>query len=155
MELSVGKIAELLKGEVVGDVDFIIRGVAPFDEASAHDVTFATSAKYMRRIDETGAGAVIVPLAVRQSKKVLVRVENPYLALAKVSTLFHTPPRPVVGISQEASVGNNFRCGKEISAYPGVFIGDDVTVGDRVTLDPGVVVGNGAVSYTHLRAHET
>jgi UDP-3-O-[3-hydroxymyristoyl] glucosamine N-acyltransferase len=143
MELSVGKIAELLKGEVVGDVDFIIRGVAPFDEASAHDVTFATSAKYMGRVDETEAGAVIVPLAVRQSKKILVRVENPYLALAKVSTLFHTPPRPAIGISQEASVGKNFRCGEEISVYPGVFIGDDVTVGDRVTLDPGVVVGNG------------
>ncbi|MCK4727872.1 MAG: UDP-3-O-(3-hydroxymyristoyl)glucosamine N-acyltransferase, partial [Desulfobacterales bacterium] len=40
-------------------------------------------------------------------------------------------------------VGENLKCGKEISVYPGVFVGDDVTLGDRVTLCPGVVVGNG------------
>lgn len=142
MELSIHKIAELVKGQVVGDADFVVRGVAAFDEAGPDDVTFAISAKYRERIDETGAGAVIVPLEVRESKKILVRVENPYLALAKVSTLLYEAHPPVIGISQLASVGKNFRCGKDISVYPGVFIGDDVTVGDRVTLDPGVVVGN-------------
>ena len=143
MELPIRKIAELVQGQVVGDVDFVVRGIAAFDEAGPDDITFATSAKYTERIDKTGAGAVIVPLEVRQSKKILVRVENPHLAMAKVSTLLHEALRPVIGISQLASVGKNFRCGKDISVYPGVCIGDDVTVGDRVTLDPGVVVGNG------------
>ena len=137
MELPIHKIAELVKGQVVGDVDFVVRGVAAFDEAGPDDITFATSAKYKQRIDETGAGAVIVPFEIRQSKKILVRVENPTLALAKVSTLLGEAHQPVLGISQLASVGKNFRCGKDISVYPGVFIGNDVTVGDRVTLDPG------------------
>ncbi|NVM20630.1 MAG: UDP-3-O-(3-hydroxymyristoyl)glucosamine N-acyltransferase [Desulfobacterales bacterium] len=143
MELSVGEIAELVQGDVVGDGGFIIRGVAPFDEAGPNDITFAAAAGYKKRIDETKACAVIVPLDVRQSKKILVRVENPHLALAKVSTLFHATLRPVTGISQQAYVGNNFKCGKEVSIHPGVFIGDDVTLGDRVTLHPGAVVGNG------------
>jgi UDP-3-O-[3-hydroxymyristoyl] glucosamine N-acyltransferase len=143
MERPISKIAELVGGEVVGDGDFVIRGVAPFDAAGPDDLTFVTSAHYKQRIDETGAGAVIVPLDVRHSNKILVRVENPSLALARVSTLFHAAPRPVVGISRRASVGRNLRFGKDISVYPGVYIGDDVTVGDRVTLDPGVVVGNG------------
>ncbi|MDY6987973.1 MAG: UDP-3-O-(3-hydroxymyristoyl)glucosamine N-acyltransferase [Thermodesulfobacteriota bacterium] len=142
-ELSISKIAELVKGEVVGDGDFVIRGVAPFDAADREDLTFAASAGCKQRIDETGAGAVIVPFDVLQSRKILVRAENPYLAFAKVSTLFHATPRPVVGISPQATVGRNFRCGMDISAYPGVFIGDDVTVGDRVTLEPGVMVGHG------------
>ncbi|MDY6954065.1 MAG: UDP-3-O-(3-hydroxymyristoyl)glucosamine N-acyltransferase, partial [Thermodesulfobacteriota bacterium] len=115
----------------------------PFDAAGPKDLTFATSADYKQRLEESGAGAVIVPLDVSQSKKILVRVENPYLALAKVSTLFHAGPRSVVGISPRATVGRNFRCGKNISAYPGVFIGDDVTVGNGVTLEPGVVLGHG------------
>jgi UDP-3-O-[3-hydroxymyristoyl] glucosamine N-acyltransferase len=143
MEFPVRKIAELVNGEVVGDGDFIIRGVAAFDEAGPDHITFAASADCKRRIDETSAGAVIVPLEIRQSKKILVRVENPYLALAKVSTLFHPVSRPVIGISQQAHVGENLKCGKEISVYAGVFVGDDVTLGDRVTLCPGVVVGNG------------
>ena len=143
MELPLHKIAELVGGEVVGDVGIVIRGVAGFDEAGPDDISFATSANYKKRIDETKAGAVIVPLEVQQSRKTVVRVENPYLALAKISGLFHAVSRPVTGISQQACVGRDFRCGKEISVYPGVFIGEDVTVGDRVTLHPLVVVGNG------------
>jgi UDP-3-O-[3-hydroxymyristoyl] glucosamine N-acyltransferase len=143
MELPVRKIADLVGGGVVGDADFVIRGVAAFDEAGPEDITFATSATYHGRIDETRAGAVIVPLEVRESKKVLVRVKDPYLALAKVSSVFQPMAEPAIGISTQAHIGKNFRFGKEISLYAGVFIGDNVCLGDRVCLHPGVVVGNG------------
>jgi UDP-3-O-[3-hydroxymyristoyl] glucosamine N-acyltransferase len=145
MELPVHKIAELVRGEVVGDGDFIIRGVAPFENAGPDDITFAASARYKKRVDETRAAAVIVTHEVCESKKILVRVENPSLALAKVSTLFHPVCHPMVGISQEAYVGKGFKCGIDVSVYPCAFIGDDVTLGDRVTLYAGVVVGNGVV----------
>ena len=143
MEFSIRKIAELVNGKVVGDGDFIIKGVAPFDNAGPDDITFAASAGYRRRVDETGAGVVIVPLEIHRSKKILVRVDNPYFAFATVSTLFHPVSRPVIGISQRAYLGKNFECGIENSVYPGVSIGEDVILGDRVTLYPGVVVGNG------------
>ncbi len=142
MELPVHKIAELIRGEVVGDGDFIIRGVASFENAGPDDITFAASASYKKRVDETRAAAVIVTHDVCESKKILVRVENPSLALAKVSTLFHPVRHPVVGISQEAHVGKDFKCGIDVSVYPCVFVGDCVTLGDRVTLYPGVVVAN-------------
>jgi UDP-3-O-[3-hydroxymyristoyl] glucosamine N-acyltransferase len=153
MELPIHKIAALVDGEVVGDVDRVIRGVAGFDEAGPDDITFATSPQYRQRIDETGAAAVMVPFEVRQSEKILVRVKNPYLALAKVSSFFHAVAQPVAGISQQAWVGDNFRCGKAISVYPGVVIGDDVTLGDRVTLHPGVVVGNGVDMGSDVTVH--
>ena len=143
MELPVRKIAELVRGEVVGDGDFIVRGVAAFENAGPDDITFAASASYKKRVDETRAAAVIVTHEVCKSKKILVRVQNPSLALAKVSTLFQPVSRPVVGISQEAHVGKDFKFGTDVSVYPCVFVGDDVTLGDRVTLYPGVVVGNG------------
>ncbi|MGD9022243.1 MAG: UDP-3-O-(3-hydroxymyristoyl)glucosamine N-acyltransferase [Deltaproteobacteria bacterium] len=141
-ELTVRKIAELVKGQVVGDGDFVIRGVAPFDNASPHDITFAASASFKKRLDETKAAAVIVPRDVSESKKILVRVQNPTLAMARVSGLFHPVYRPVVGISQDASVGKHFSCGADVSICPGVFVGDDVIFGDRVTVHAGVVIGN-------------
>ncbi len=143
MELPLHKIAELVGGELVGDIDIVIRGVAGFDEAGPDDISFATSADYKKRIDQTRAGAVIVPFEVQQSEKTLVRVENPYLALAKISGLFCAASSPVTGISSQAFIGKDFRCGKEISIYPTVFIGNNVTLGERVTLHPSVVVGNG------------
>jgi UDP-3-O-[3-hydroxymyristoyl] glucosamine N-acyltransferase len=153
MGFAVRKIAELVRGEVLGDGDVIIRGVAPFENARPDDITFAASASYKKRVDETRAAAVIVTHEVCESKKILVRVENPSLALAKVSTLFHPVCRPMVGISPDAHVGKNFECGKEVSVFPGVYIGDDVSLGDRVTLCPGVVVGNGVATGDDVFVH--
>lgn len=145
MELTVREIAEMVGGEVVGDGDVIIRGAAPFDHAGSDEITFAVSPTYKKRLNETKAAAVIVPHDISESEKILVRVQNPSLALAKVSAFFHQSERPVIGISQEAHVGKNFKCGDEVSVYPGVFIGDDVTLGDRVTVHAGVVIDRGVV----------
>ncbi len=145
MELTVREIAELVRGEVVGDGDVIIRGVAPFDQAGPDEITFAASPAYSKRLDETTAAAVIVSEKVLESEKVLVRVQNPSLALVEVSAFLHPVCRPVVGISQDAYVGQNFRCGMDVSIYPGVFIGDDVTLGNRVTVHAGVVIDDRVV----------
>ena len=142
MERSVREIAELVGGEVVGEGDVIIQGVAPFDEAGPDDITFAASASYEKRIAETNAAAVIVSSEVDERSKILVRVKNPLLALAKVSGLFHQEGRPAVGTSQDAYVGRNVICGKGVCLSPGVFVGDDVTLGERVTLYPGVMLGD-------------
>ena len=145
MELTVREIAELVGGEVTGEGDVVITGVAPFDDAAPDQITFAVTPEYKRRLVETKAGAVIVPRDVSESNKVLVRVENPSLALAEVSARFHAAERPVIGIDKGAHVGRNFRCGNDVSVYPGVYIGDDVTLGHRVTVNPGVVIGNQVV----------
>jgi UDP-3-O-[3-hydroxymyristoyl] glucosamine N-acyltransferase len=145
MELTVREIAEMVGGEVVGDGDVIIRGVAPFDHAGLDQITFAVSPTYKKRLDETKAAAVIVSRDISESKKVLVLVQNPSLALAKVSGFFHQSERPVIGISEGTHVGKNFKCGEDVSVYPGVFIGDDVALGHRVTVHAGVVIEGGVV----------
>ena len=109
MERSVREIAKLVGGEVVGEGDFIIKGVAPFDEAGPDDITFAASASYEKRIAETAAAAVIVSSEIDERSKILVRVENPTLALAKVSGLFHEVRPPAEGASQDAHVGRNVK----------------------------------------------
>jgi UDP-3-O-[3-hydroxymyristoyl] glucosamine N-acyltransferase len=141
MERSVREIAELVGGEVIGDGDFIIKGVAPFDEAGPDDITFAALASYEKRIGQTRAAAVIVSSQVDDRTKILVRVGNPTLALARVSGLFHQARPPAAGMSREAIVGRNVKCGKDVRVCPGAFIGDGVTLGDRVTLYPGVAIG--------------
>jgi len=115
MELTVHEIAELVNGEVVGDGEVIIKGVAPFDDAGPDDITFAASASYRKRLDETRAAAVIVAFEILECEKILVRVENPTLALAKISLLFNPVDRPVVGLSQHAHLGKNFKYGIDAS----------------------------------------
>ena len=89
MEVSLGEIAKLVHGTISGSDDVVVRGVASFEAAGPGDITFAVSKEYIRRLNETNADVIIVPRSVSESQKILVRVDNPYLALAKVSTLFH------------------------------------------------------------------
>ena len=144
MEMSLRKVADLVEGELLGSGDLLVRGVAPLEQAGPEDISFAVSEKYREQVRRTQAVAVLVPPGFQESDNTsLVRVNNPYLAMAKISTLFHVVPEPVMGISQQAFIGSNFNCGENISLYPGVYIGNNVTVGERVILHPGVVVGNG------------
>ncbi len=145
MEYSLREIADLVKGELIGDPDIIIKGILGFDDAGPDEITFVVSPKYIKRINETKAAAIIVPPDIRETEKGLICVANPYLAFAKVSTLFHTVPRPVPGISDKAFMENDFKHGQDISVSPGVVIGNGVTVGDRVTLMAGVVLGDNVV----------
>lgn len=145
MELLLYRIAEITQGEVKGDMNKVIRDVAPFDTASEDEITFASEAKYLKRLDQTDAGAVIVPKTFEASTKNIIRVDNPRLAFVKVLELFHPCTKPTSGISSNVSIGQPFSHGQEISIAPFVVIGDNATLGHRVILYPNVVIGDNVV----------
>lgn len=145
MELSLTTIAEVVNGEVKGDKNKKISGVAPFDDASGDEITFAGNAKFLKNIQETNAGAVIVPRDFQGATKNIIQVDNPQLAFAMVLNLFYPPLKPKPGISLYACIGKNFACGREASIAPYVVIGNNVTVGHGITIGPGVVIGDNVV----------
>lgn len=147
MEISLDKLAKVVDGKVIGDKSKIIRGAAPFDDATKDDITFIASAKLLKKINETDAGAVIVSRDFGQDVNNIVCVANPQLAFAMVLHLFHPPLRPAYfekpsGISLNAHTGNNFVCGKDVLIAPFVVTGDNVRLGDQVILHPNVVLGD-------------
>ena len=145
MEMQLKQIAERIGGRLKGDGEKIIRGVAPFENAGGDQITFAEAPKYLKSLQTCEAGAVIVPTDVAGTAVNLVVVNNPKVGFAKVLELFHPPVAPFSGISPQAVIGNQFRCGQQAAIAPLVFIGDNVLVGDRVTCHPGVVIGNGVI----------
>ena len=153
MDLSLNQIAEFVNGEAAGDLQKIIRDVAPFEAAGDDEITFADSAKFYKIIDNTAAGAVIVPRAIKIETKNTVRVDNPKVAFAKLMDIFHPPTRPDIGISPSAVVGNNFKCGPDVSIAPMVVIGNHVILGKGVILGPGVVIGDNVVIGDDVRIH--
>jgi len=153
MEMSLAKIAEIVGGEVKGDVHKRIRDVAPFDEAHSDAITFAGNAKFLKRIDATDAGAVIVPRDFQASMQNLVLVENPQVAFAKVLEIFHPPLKPQPGISSKAHIGEEFTCGQDVSIAPFAAIGNNVTVGQCVTISSNVFIGDNVVIGDDVKIH--
>lgn len=140
--LTLGQIAEAINGRLQGDKDKKILNVAPFDAAEETDIVFAGSAPFLKRLHETGAGAVIVPTDFDGAKDNLIFVTHPQVAFNQVTRMFYPDKKTCDAISPSAVIGGHFRCGTDFQAGPSVVIGDHVTVGDRINLHPGVVIGD-------------
>jgi len=48
MTISIGELATHISGEVRGDPDRMVSGVAPFGEATGRDITLAAEAKLLK-----------------------------------------------------------------------------------------------------------
>ena len=108
MELTLIRIAEHIGGRLQGDDGKIIHGVAPFETATADQITFADGAKFIKRLRETNAAAIIVPNHLEADGLTLIHVSNPKVAFIRVIELFHPVPIPYEGISSRAVIGEKF-----------------------------------------------
>ncbi len=142
MKITLSGLAELVEGELRGAPDKIIRGAAPFEKATGEEITYAADVKFIKRISDSKAGAIIVPKNVDAKAVNLICVQNPQVAFVKVLNLFFPPSRKCYGLNVPYYIGKNFVYGKDLSLGPFVVIQDNVTVGDRVTLHPHVVIGD-------------
>jgi UDP-3-O-[3-hydroxymyristoyl] glucosamine N-acyltransferase len=141
MEKTLGELARLVIGELCGDAEFKISGVAGLEEAQTHEISFVVGPKYARKAHQSKAGALIVPPGLSGIQKPRIVSENPYLAFAKVLTLFAPKPQPSLGVSPEAFLGAKVKLGDGVSIHPQVYVGDGAVLGDRVNLHAGVHVG--------------
>jgi UDP-3-O-[3-hydroxymyristoyl] glucosamine N-acyltransferase len=159
-DFSLQDIAEATNGDAIGEKDKKIRGVASFEAAGIDQITFAGGHNYLKRIEDTQAGAVIVPKGFEAPGKNLIRVANPQLAFTQVAGLFHPTIPPPPGIDKKSSMGEDVLTGERvfIGAFAtigdrvtigsdsiiqnGVFIGDDVIIGDNVVIHPNVTIMN-------------
>lgn len=147
MNLTLENIAEYLQGELKGNPDKVIVGAAPFEVAGAEQITFAGGAKYLKKLADCPAGAVIVPLGSEAPSKNLICVKNPQVAFIRILELLHPTPRASAymetpGISPDARIGRNFVRGADVIISHFAVIGNDVNIGSRVTIYPGVVIGD-------------
>jgi UDP-3-O-[3-hydroxymyristoyl] glucosamine N-acyltransferase len=144
MKKTLGQLAEFLGGTAVGDTATVITGVRGIEQAGAGDITFLANPKYMRFLETTAASAVIVSPDVSPQGKSFIQVDNPYLAFAKVVTLFSVGVRDYFGVSPHAFVHPESDVDPECAVYPFVYIGKGAQVKKKAVLYPGVYLGDGA-----------
>ena len=141
--LKLQEIAELVEGELVGDREILITGVAGIKEAKEGDISFLSHPKYLHFLNQTQASAVITSKDVISKNKPLVRTSNPSQAFTKVISYFASPvinSKPA-GIHSTAMLGQNVRLGEEVSIGPYTIVEDGAAIGDRSALRGHVFVG--------------
>ena len=78
MRVTLAELACLLAGELEGDEQTIICGIAPLDQAQTGDLTFLTESKHAARLATSRATAVLVAPHIPVDRPA-IRVADPYL----------------------------------------------------------------------------
>jgi len=149
---SVTELARHLGGDVEGEGERPIEGVAGLAEAGPTDLSFVANRRYLRHLATTQAGAVLIDRKTKVEREdlVLIRCDDPYAAFAHALAFFHPGPPFVAGVDPLASVGEGAVVeGARIEAF--AWIGPGATVGAGSTVEAHAYVGAGATVGTGCR----
>ena len=158
---KLGELAVLVGGELEGDADLLIRGVAGIREAQPGDITFVANPRYEEFVPDTRASAIIGSRSLHASIP-LIRIDNPYYAYFQVLNLFagDTASRYARGIHPQAAVDPSARIGRDVSIGPfcqvsaGATIGDGTTLVGSVFVGEHVQIGERCLIYSHVTIRE-
>jgi len=143
MQKTLGQIAEIVKGELVGDPGVIITGISGIKEARQGDITFLANAKYLPFVDKTQASAIIVSRDIEITFQPIIRADNPSLAFTQiVSVLSDYQLEHPKGIHPSALLGKGVVLGKEVAIGPYAVVEDNTVVGDKTVIYPGCFIGH-------------
>jgi UDP-3-O-[3-hydroxymyristoyl] glucosamine N-acyltransferase len=162
--LRLGAIVETLGGELCGDAERTIEGLAPLESATPAQLSFLSNPKYTQQLAASRAGCVIVGPSQRAAALArgdCIVAEQPYLYFARVTQLWKRHRGAAAGpaihpsavVDPDAVIDPSARIGAlcvvERGARVGagsilkarVTLGEDCVVGERCVLHPGAVIG--------------
>ena len=141
-------LAHLVKGELVGQEDFVVQGLASLENATQNQISFVNGEKYVSQALNSNAGVLIITPQLQSQLKCqnYLIVDNPYLAFAMLTHVFEIKKNQV-GIESTAQIHPSAIISE--TAYIGHYtvIGEDCVVGDRtyiadhVKLDQKIEIG--------------
>ena len=139
------QLAEWIGGEVVGDDETELTGIASLTSAGPGEVTFVQDQRRAGTLTQSNAGAAIVPAETDLAASIpLLKVANVEAAVAKLLGLIgENEHLPGAGVHPAAVVAEDARLGVDVAVGAKVVIESGAVIGDRVKLCPGVVVGVG------------
>jgi UDP-3-O-[3-hydroxymyristoyl] glucosamine N-acyltransferase len=171
---TLGEIAALLGGDLLGDPAMPILRIAPLETAGADAIAFLSNPRYQAQLVASAAGCVIVAPALRDvavARGAALVCADPYLAFARLTQWWaqrRRRPRepgvhrsavveegawvdPTARVEAQAVVGRGAHVGAHAVVGAGSVVGEDARVGEaawlkgRVTLAEGCVLGARAI----------
>lgn len=152
-DLYEGEKEELLRAPL------FLGGVAPLHSATKDEISFLDNRRYLPLLEKTKAGAVIVSSAFADkvpSTAQAIICKKPYLAWARIATLFHPLPparsfcHPTAYIGANVEIEENVEIGAFAVIGEGVKIGNGCVIGAHVSIGDYVEIGSLSRIYAHV-----
>jgi len=138
------QLASLCGAELRGDPDKVITEISSLEGATEDQITFFLDSKFLKQLQATRAGAVIVDAknAEAVNGNALIS-DNPHLAFAKIAQALHLPVQEAQGISVSAVVAADSTIATSARIGPNVIIESEAIIGDDVQIGAGTYIGSG------------
>ena len=159
---TIQEINAILKGKIVGNTTTKISGPEELQKASANQISFIGSRKFVHLWKSSKACVAIVNENLKiepEENRALIMVKNADLAMAKLLEAFNPSAphfeidiHPTAVIHESASIGEKCKIGancyigkdvvlgNEVILYPNVTVFDDTTIGDYTVIWSGTVI---------------
>lgn len=143
---SVAELAQRIGGQLRGDGSKLIHAALPLVEATPDSITFVVDAQHCARLEESAAGAVLMPCSLAPCDHIpTILVDDPLGAILQIATLLlPAAPLPPPGVDQRAWVAGSARIGEGSSVGAFAVVEDDVEIGPGCVIHPHAVVRRGS-----------
>lgn len=150
--MKLSEIAKIIGAEFSG-VDIEIKSMNTLKDALSDELSFVASSKYVKDIQSSHAGAIIVDAKTKEfvpENSVALVVENPYWEMAELSKYYapliedNSLPLPLIGshttVSNKAEIANGAKIGNDCTIMAHVYIGANAVIGNNTVIYPNVTV---------------
>lgn len=142
MTHTVRQLAELVRGQVVGNEAAEIEAARPLTEAGPGHITFLEDDRHLKELCASTASAVVMKPGHPPNGHAIIEVDDPLAAFLTIFKHLHGQPEPPpLGIDPRAVVAATARIGADPSIYPGAHIGEGTVIGARCRIHPAAVIG--------------
>ncbi|MEV4778088.1 UDP-3-O-(3-hydroxymyristoyl)glucosamine N-acyltransferase [Burkholderia sp. LMU1-1-1.1] len=164
MGTRLGELVERFGGQLMGDANLEVTGIAPLTDAGVSHISFLSNSKLRAQALQTAAAALIVSpaddefIAAGYAGARIV-TPNPYVYFAKAAQYFYslTAIVPPAGIHPTAFIGEGAQIAASAHIGPKVVVEPGAVIGEHAVIDAGCYIGREAVigEGTHFFANVT
>lgn len=161
MKFKAQQIADILKGDIIGNPDEEVSTLSKIEEGEKGSLTFLSNPKYSSFLYTTNASVAIVNktfVPEKEVKTTLIKVENAYKAFSKLLEFYNEVKNNKLGREQPhfiadsakigdneyigafSYIGENVVLGNNVKIYPNSYIGDNSFIDDNTTIFSGVKI---------------
>ena len=145
-ELTARELADKLAGELIGDPEKKITGVASLDHATEGDLSFLSLDKYEAKLKTTKAVVILVNKdfdIAPYGDKVFITCDDPNSVFNKAVDFF--APEPIKfepQIHQSAVIAETAQIGEGVHIGANVVIEENAVIGDKTVILPNSYIGH-------------
>lgn len=166
MGTRLGELVERLGGQLAGDPNIEVTGIAPLSDAGVSHISFLSNSKLRAQAAQSGAAALIVSAAddevvsaTYQGARIVTK--NPYAYFARAAQYFASldeiVPEPGVDVSASvaatAQVHASAHVGPQVTIEAGAQVGEGAVIGAGSFIGRDAVIGAGTQLFANVTFH--